>query len=240
MKYKRGSHVGVVLSFIIFITFMAFLYTMIEPAIKMKEDKQFILNYLEIELIERLSEDLTSITVIIDKTITQDCVELVDSMNEELINNKLITKDNSENVLESKTLDNNLFINRGDGQTDFFKIRISEEFEPIEEGKIPGCKPLKKDKEEYKIGSINVNKYLFETKIIELKENYSSDYDSLKKELNISIGNEFGFDFIYNNGTIIGTKTGETKRDIYIEDIPVQYIDKEANILPGVIRIKVW
>jgi hypothetical protein len=240
MKCKRGSHVGIVLSFIIFVTFMFFLYTTLEPAIKIKEDKQFILNYLEIELIGKLSGSLTSITLVIGKDVNQDCIELENFLDKELINKKLIVKNNLEEVLESKSLEESLFVDRGDDQVDFFKIRVSEEFEEIEEGEMENCKELKEDNEGYKIGSIKSNKYLFETRIIELKENYVSDYDSIKKELNISTGNEFGFDFIYNNGTVVGTEIGETKRDIYIEEIPVQYVDKEANILPGVIRIKVW
>jgi hypothetical protein len=240
MKCKRGSHVGIVLSFIIFVTFMFFLYTTMEPAIRIKEDKQFILSYLKIELIEKLSGSLTSITLIIEKDINQNCIELENFLDGTMINKKLIVKNNLEKVLESKSLEDNLFVDRGDDQVDFFKIRVSEEFEEIEEGEMENCKKLKEDNEGYKIGSIKINKYLFETKIIELKENYDSNYDSIKKDFNISAGNEFGFDFIYKNGTIVGTEIREAKRDIYIEEIPVQYVDKEANILPGVIRIKVW
>ena len=242
MKYKRGSHVGVVLSFLIFITFLFFLYVTVAPAIKIKEDKKFILNYLKIELIKKLSEDLTSITIVIDKTVEEGCVELEDFTKEVLVNSTLIVKDNIGNILEAQISQNNrdLFINRGDNKTDFFKIHVSKEFDEIEEGSMNQCEKLEKDDEGYKIGSIKVTKYLFETKIIELKNLSDYDYDSLKKDLNISGGNEFGFDFIYDNGTIIETKTGETKTNIYIEEIPVQYIDKEANILQGIIRIKVW
>ena len=59
---KRGSHVGVILSFAIFITFMVFLYFIIEPAIRIQGDKQNILDNLERELLEKFSANLTTYT----------------------------------------------------------------------------------------------------------------------------------------------------------------------------------
>ena len=71
MKNKRGSHVGIVLSFVIFVTFLAFLYTIIEPTIKIQQDKESLLNYLKIELMETFSADLTSTSITINKSLPQ-------------------------------------------------------------------------------------------------------------------------------------------------------------------------
>ncbi len=52
---KKGSHVGMMLSFIIFITFFVFLYTVLQPIIKTEQNKKLILDSLEIELVEMLA-----------------------------------------------------------------------------------------------------------------------------------------------------------------------------------------
>ena len=237
---KRGSHVGVILSFLIFVTFMAFLYTAIAPAIKIRGDKQSVLNSLKIEIVENVSEYLTSITTIINPEVTENCLELRDFMDKTLVNSRLIVKNNSGNVFMTNFSRGNLFLDRGGSKTDFFKVYLSKEFREIGEKIIKPCKILKEGKEGYTIGSINVKKYLFETKIIELKNMYESNYTSLKRYFNISNINEFGFDFKYNNGTTIGTKSEDTQTSVYIEEMPVQYVDKEANILQGVMKIRVW
>ncbi|MFH1917494.1 MAG: hypothetical protein ABIJ14_00060, partial [Nanoarchaeota archaeon] len=74
-----------------------------------------------------------------------------------------------------------------------------------------------------------------------LKNIYETNYSDLKKDLKIPDENEFGFDFIYNNDrTTIKVGEENSQTNIYIEEIPVQYIDEEANILTGLIKIKVW
>ena len=39
IKSKKGSHVGVVVSFVIFVTFLIFLYTIIQPATVREKDR---------------------------------------------------------------------------------------------------------------------------------------------------------------------------------------------------------
>ena len=49
---KKGSHVGVVVSFVIFVTFLVFLYTIVQPATVREKDRQYLLDYLTLNLIE--------------------------------------------------------------------------------------------------------------------------------------------------------------------------------------------
>jgi len=243
-KNKRGSHVGVVLSFLIFVTFLAFLYATLAPAIKIQGDKKAILDYLKIALTERLSENLVSIAVVIGNDTTEDCIELEEFMNGTFVSPKLIARDSSGYVFPATISNDNLFINRDGKETDFFKIVMSDEFDEAEQGTMSDCKTLVKTLEKsddgYTIGSINVDEYFFETKIIELNDLYDSDYESLKRDLNISVGNEFGFDFEYANGTVIGVEPEETKQSIYIDENPVRYVNKKGDVLLGTFRIKVW
>jgi hypothetical protein len=69
---------------------------------------------------------------------------------------------------------------------------------------------------------------------------YKLNYNELKTGLKISPGNEFGFEFTLSNGTKITAMNDLPTQNIYAEDLPVQYIDGNANILSGFINIKVW
>ena len=61
MDNKKGSHVGFILSFVIFITFIVFLLVVFNPRINFKQNKEPILSHLETELLILFDSDLTNI-----------------------------------------------------------------------------------------------------------------------------------------------------------------------------------
>ena len=172
-------------------------------------------------------------------------------INEVEIDPFIIVKDQAENIVESNISEDDnsdLFIDREDREKVFFKVYNSEEFSELEEATISPCSSLEKDKEwrgqpvGYSISLIIKEEYVFEKKVIELLNEYESEegYEDLRKELNIPSGTEFGFSFIYNNGTRIETKEKGVPTKVQVREIPVQYVDKEANVLLGYINIKIW
>ncbi|MBA7696918.1 hypothetical protein ES703_105572 [subsurface metagenome] len=122
----------------------------------------------------------------------------------------------------------------------FFKIYNSEEFEELDVGTMEKCNNLRRKEKEYIVGLIRTDEYIFETKIIDLRDEYETSYENLKNELNIPIGSEFGFSFTYSNKTIIGTSEKNVSTSVYAEEIPIQYIDREASTSSGFINIRVW
>jgi len=244
MKNKIGSHVGIVFSFVIFITFLIFLYTIIEPAIRIQRDKEALLDYLKIELMKRFSANLTNVAIMTNTTVKESCVELVNFTGEVEVDSSLIVKDELGNVSQANISGSDLFIDRGIYESGlvFFKIYNSEEFDELDEGAMDGCKVLKRVEKGYIVGLIRTDEYIFETKVIKLIEEYESEegYESLKDELKIPLGSEFGFGLTYSNETKIGTKAQNISTNIYAKEIPIQYVDKEANINLGFINIQVW
>ena len=241
MKNKKASHVGIVLSFVIFVTFLAFLYSIVEPTMKMQQDKESLLNYLKMELMERISANLTSSTITIEKELPQPCIELQDLVIDLSITPVVIVKGETGKIFPSKIEGDNLKIDRGaDIEEFFFKIYNSEEFEEGSGGEFTTCRLYDKDLGQYTIGLVRTDKYIFETKINDLINEYETDYDNLKDDLNIPPGSEFGFSLIYSNETRIGTEEKEISTNIYSEEIPVQYVDGQANINSGFINILVW
>ncbi len=238
---KRGSHIGIVLSFIIFVIFLAFLYSTMEPLIKIKEDKKLMLEYLEAILIKKLNTNLTTLTITIDESVSQDCVVL-DGLIEERrgLNSRIIVKDYDRNIIPSyisEASSSDLIVDRDSSGDTFLKIYGSEEFESLGKKSTGGCKLLGTD---YKIKLLKSSQYISKTKVAELKNDYLDGYENLKEELNMPEASDFGFGFIYNDGTKIETESENVSRSVYAEDVPVRYIDSDANILSGYIKIKIW
>ena len=238
---KKGSHIGIVLSFLIFVIFLTFLYSTMEPLIKVKEDKKFMLEYLEEALIEKLNTNLTTLTITINESVSQDCVILDGLIEVETgLNSKIIVKDYSRNTIPSyiSEADNSdLIVDRDSSGDTFLKIYGSEEFESLTEKSTGGCRLLDTD---YKIKLLKSSQYISKTKVAELKNDYLDGYENLKEELNIPEASDFGFGFIYNDGLVIETESENVSRSVYVEEVPVRYIDSDANILSGYIKIKIW
>ncbi|MCK4552646.1 hypothetical protein KAT80_00385 [Candidatus Pacearchaeota archaeon] len=212
-----------------------------EPLIKVKGDKEFMLEYLEAALIEKLNTNLTTLTITIDESVNQDCVILDGLIEVETgLNSKIIVKDYYKNIIPSyisETSSSDLIVNRNSSEDTFLKIYGSEEFESLSEKSTGGCNLLGID---YKIKLLKSGQYISKTKVAELKNDYLDGYENLKEELNIPEASDFGFGFIYNDGSVIETESKNVSRSVYVEEVPVRYIDSEANILSGHIKIKIW
>lgn len=240
---KRGTHVGIILSFAIFVIFLVFLYSVTEPAIKIQKDKQALLDYLERALIEQTYVEMKTSTLSINATAPQDCIEIENLITELEMNSRIRVKNEFEDTTPSyisETNPDNLLIDRDDSGNRFFKIYNSEEFEEISARTINPCKKLKKEDEDYTIGLTRTETNIFETKIINLINEYKNNYETLKNELKIPAGSEFGFSFTYSNGTKIETLKKEVSTSVYAKEVPIQYVDKESSISSGFINIKVW
>ena len=69
---------------------------------------------------------------------------------------------------------------------------------------------------------------------------YYNNYDALKTELNVPLRDEFGFDFVYENETVVGPSPINTNISVYANDVSIRYVDTEANKKSGSLRIRVW
>lgn len=232
---KRGSHVGVVLSFVIFVTFLVFLYSLLGSKVT-PQAKEGFLDYLRLELLERFSTNFTRITIDID-TAVPSCSKLKNLIGEAEIGSNIIVKDSDEEIVDSEFSGNDLIVKSSD---DFFKVYYAEYFDGLGSGS-ESCTELEID-EDYSISLLRTEEYVFEEKVIELIENYKTEigYENLKEELRIPTGTEFGISFENSEGGITETGISETAKEVHVREIPIQYVDDEANILLGKLNIQIW
>lgn len=242
IENKQGGHVGIVLSFVIFITFLIFIYSIVEPATRVERSKQKTLELLTPVLMEELTEDMTSVTVNLEKYEgSSDCINLPAVTG--IFNMGSVAKNEKEGVIPSTLKDDDTtnvnWSKVNDGEV--IKIFYSKEFESIETG-LSGCDVLVKNVT-FDYGLIRTNEYIFESKIISTLDSINNSreyYEELKTNLSIPLGDEFGFGFKDKDGNITQTQEREAMANIYVEEIPVQYICDEANINSGFLIIKVW
>ena len=92
------------------------------------------------------------------------------------------------------------------------------------------------------IGLIRTEKYVFESKIVELMNNYDLDYGELKNSFNIPAVNDFDISFSDSEGMEIEpAKNLEIPAtDVFAKEVPVTYVSKNAEIGVGYLRILIW
>ncbi len=232
-KNKKGSHIGIILSIVMFIGFLIFLYAIMGPAIKPQKDKQALLDSLGINLLEQVSANLTTVSIFLGSyTPAANCIEITHPT--DVAGDNFITKNADGALVNSNDLGASFHLEWSVGE-DFYKVYYStEQFEST------GFTPGTCENPGEVIKSIKTNEKIFETKIIALISIYGSDYEDVKERLRVPERNDFSFNFTYNNGTNIGTVKQIPLVSIYTEEVPVQYVDREANLEPGAITIKVW
>src|SRR3989339_733465 len=220
---KRGSHVGFILSFVIFVLFILFLYTTIQPAIKIQKEKTLFIDYLKDVLVENFTVNLTTITIKINATVNpnKDCISL---------------KDENNSKLSYEFQGKDLEILTGKNFSGFLKIYSSIGIQNKSSPPIVGCEPL------FNVtpSIIRVDEYITQKKIMDLKDAYESNYEAVKEFFNIPPGTEFGFSFILANGTRIETENGDLSTSVYVQEYSIKYLDLEGNIKFGFLNIKVW
>lgn len=235
---KRGSHVEVIISFIIFVSFIFFLFSIMEPSINTQKDKENIFDGIEAGIINKISSDMTIITVKIIPTTTQNCIELNGEITNLGIDSKVVAKGNSEqsfNCYISSANPNNLQIERASTSDNLLKIYSSDAFAQVETSS-SSCQTLVRGTG-YSLGLTKTSKYIFEKKVLDL---IAKNYEILRNELNIPKGVNFGYGIVLSNGTTFETTEQEVSTNFYVRETPIEYVDSEGKILMGYLKTKIW
>jgi hypothetical protein len=234
---KKGSHVGVVISFVIFVTFMVFLYSLTKTSVKPEEKQNALLDYLKTRLIQDTSANLDIVTVNLERSSGSGCIELNNIVNKFAINARIIVKNKDQIATGAALNGNDLRINRVNNGDEFFKIYNSNEFAATGVGGW-ACEEFNEGTD-YTLGLAKTETYVFEKKVFDLMQSYSN-YEVMKEYLKIPEGSEFGLGFVYENRTSVDVGIKDVTTDIYIREIPVQYVSMQGDIRSGFLKIMIW
>ena len=241
---KRGSHVGVVVSFVIFVTFLVFLYTIIQPPTARERDKSYVLDYITLNLMGNVSGEISTLIIYVGEPIhpLKSCFIIpeidIQQIPEEL-RYHMVFKNESGHILDYRIKNiETIYIQSNAGYRGIINVQAIEGITPQLNDDLKTC-----DDTPYPMGNLKVYSEIFEEKMYELNESYDADYEVLKAYLGIPEGAEFNF-YVYNSEwqIIISAEEYEppTDRSVFVEETPIQYADEKGNILFGFLVVKVW
>lgn len=231
IKNKKGSHVGVVLSFGIFVTFLIFLYIAIEPALQTKQEQTLLINKLRPQIIDKVSTNFTTMTI--SNSSADDCIRIGDYEYADM--NSTIVLDPQGDVISSNVSDGDLYIESS--LEEFYKIHSADVQLDTQSFDTSTCGTTASS---YERGINRKQNEISEQKTLDLIDEYDYNYSNIKKEFNVPDTKNFGIDFIHSNGTLVKANATNFTRDIFIKDFSIQYFDGNAEKKGGFLRIRIW
>ncbi|GIU68664.1 MAG: hypothetical protein KatS3mg001_514 [Candidatus Pacearchaeota archaeon] len=231
MKGKKGTHVEVVLSFVLFVGAIFFIFLAFEKDIFVRQTPSSFISFKE-NLKKEISENLTSITINVPTQSSQSCIILsnfISSFNN--LGNKIIARDSSQKI-DVDVQGNNLVLNSNGGRN--FFIYSSPAFEE-ESSSLTNC-----EEASYSIAQVKKQKFYFESKILNLSSEHENSYEQLKEKLKIPKNQNFGFSFVYSNNTVVSTKENLLEVNVYAEEEPLIFITKDGEVQIGKLIFRMW
>jgi len=238
---KAVSHVEVIISFVIFIGFLVFLFAFLNP-IKSKKLSDNVLDKINREIIDFASVNYSYISFVLDDSLFsfQDFINSNCFGIEIELDNEVIVRDKNNNIVSAE---NDIGINRvyitksSISNNKFYTIYASDIFS---QQSLSGCFEL--DEKDYNLGLLRKEKVLYLDKLINLKNLYESDYNNLKKRFDIPSSNDFGFSVREANGEeiikVIKKRVG--KINVVAKDFPVQILNQSGAIKYVIMNVQAW
>jgi len=237
---KRGSHVGVMISFSIFVIFLVSTFMMISPALEENENKNSLLNLLQQEILKNISSNMTLTLLTVEDTYSSEgktCLNFSEggwkSGEDALVLNGTDTRINStfvDSVLSVNWIEENNFLKVYSSPENFVEKNLDS----------TDC-AVPSEGSNFYIKSIKTQEYIFESKIVQLAQEYLSSYDEMKEYFGIPSEKEFGFSFTNSQGiTYIDVGNEPLGTSVYSMNAQIIYLTNQSSFASGVIKLKVW
>lgn len=237
---KRGSHVGMVLSFVIFITFIFFFYVVFEPSLKSSNEKEIILDNIEVKMKDNLESSLGILTVSGKDKIDKKCIEInLDNYFGDY--DFFVIKLEDGSLVDYFPSGDSLIKTKWDSKINRVKVYGSENLEQEEEDDLKCKDSIIINSNDFNIDYLE-NEYFDKTKIIEAINHYDEDYDNFINEFEIGYNN-FEFSFEDSSGEVFEPERETYKpsmTDVYARNLPIVYFDEDATIQSGRLNLKIW
>lgn len=150
----------------------------------------------------------------------------------------LVVKDENDNPVYFEKSGNSLSTELGNGNKNFFKIYSADEVFTDYSKSLANCDtPSQND---YSVAIARTDEIPSYSKIKHSISNFTNEYALLKNEFKIPSEVDFSYKFKFANGTVEGTPTDESNKDIYAEEFAMNYIDIDSNIQTGMLTVNVW
>jgi len=243
---KRGlSHIEVILSFFIFVSFVLFAIYFFSPS-KTSRIVDSSLSYTLDEVKKNISVELESFSVILNSSTQGDdlaSVEIKGVANE--LDNKRVRVENSHGVDVNSTETMGEIV-QFEIKGGFYEgaetngkaiVKFSEDFTSSDAPSGTTFAPVGS----YRVVGGEKKKVLSEKKILLLNESYYNNYDGLKKEFNLPGRTSFGFQIKLDSGEIIeGKKNIPSSLEVFSRSERMEIIRINGRVEFADLTVKVW
>jgi len=244
IKQKKGiTHIEMVISFAIFISFVVFMLIFFKP-LKIPLKSSALLETTESKILEDVSTNLSVVSVKITPPNSQPtCYFLASDISE-----KIIVRDAAENR-ESANIGTGenagkIYFEKSSSVENFYKIYSSDEFAEKDVSNTALCG-------EVQTSTLGVKKVYRKVSLSKLKAffdayNNPASYTPLKT--NLGLKNDFNVFVRDNEGNIITYGNTEFKGEnfkpsgveIMAKELPIEILNGSADTMPAIINIRVW
>ena len=238
MKNKRGiSHIEMILSFVIFVGFLIFLFAIFRP-FRVVSGGEVYLDVVERGIRNNVSADVDFQTLKInDELVINDCFCLIYDLE------KVIVKNEFETVISAETGGNLC----AESANKFFYISSSEEFpdsygSDLYNSDEPDCQDLVKDTD-YALGLFRTYSFYSNSKLVKLHSYTLSNYNEVKEQLGLPGSEDFSFSLRSketNELILENTKQPGKGVRVLARDVPIQIVKNNGDFEYLILNIKVW
>ncbi|MFH1501299.1 MAG: hypothetical protein ABIE22_05145 [archaeon] len=228
MKNKRGmSHIEMISSFLIFVGFLIFLFTFLNPLREAPVNTN-LLDLVERGILTEINVEVGELSFRINQSYAT-CFEF----SYDDIRGKVIAKNENGDKVDAESSGSTI---RVGGSGEFFRVYMHPDFT---ESSLAGCSVF----EDYvNIGLSKSYRIAYYNNLVELKNDYENDYNSLKNSLNLPAKNDFAFSVRDGdeNEMLSSGRTVPKGINVLARDIPVQTLYSDGNLTYLRLNIKVW
>ncbi len=230
MRNKKGSHVGMVLSFTLFIVFLIFVYAIVGSPVRTQKQNENLFENIQDEIIAETTSKIYTARAYDDINMG-GCIEINNTGNE-FSNVDVIVRNSSEEI-GAEINGDVAYIEGGKG---FMKIYYSDNYFE-EETSFSGTGCVRID-----IDSVSEEERILEDKILILLDEMKNNYSLVKEKFGIDGTVDFHLEFVYENGTKIrGSEFNEElKREIFAIRFNINYLAENAEEKIGEFIVRTW
>ncbi|OIO40871.1 hypothetical protein COU56_03695 [Candidatus Pacearchaeota archaeon CG10_big_fil_rev_8_21_14_0_10_31_9] len=241
---KGGTgHVEVIISFVLFIGFLAFILIAFNPL--KPASNPAIVNSIYNVLEENLSTELNKVSINLNFVppgkecfILHNTYQLVSDLK---CNNQNILIKDKENHKKYAQITAGEIVSTLSPTSNFYTIYCSDEIDPVS-GSVPNFNSCKEyDENEYGVGIIVSDELWSLKKITSLENEYTGNYPNMKKEF-IRETSDFGFIIwdINLNKEFDLTQDVPKGLDVISKTLPINIVNSDANVTKHTITVMTW
>jgi hypothetical protein len=241
---KKGvGHVEIIVSFVIFIGFLLFLFVIFNPFKNNLGQDAADSAYLKLD--EKLADNITILSININRSYDLNLIESsgcfqIDYIPDLGCDGKMIVKNASGSIINAKIdrILGKIIIEFSAPANRFYTIYCSDELN--ERINVNSCVDIRRD--DYALGIIN-NKKVWSTHLLNaFYNNYTTNYNQLREEIALQ-GTDFGFTITDINDQLKFKALKEIPKGVNVVTsprIPINLLDENATISSEVLNIAVW